>query len=324
MSDKRKIGGYIEFEHYSGTIYHECAVALNSGRNALAYLCETKNIKQLRLPLFLCSSVMNLCSSIGVRFTNYPIKENFEPDIIKPLADDEWFYIVNYYGQLNDEKITEYSAKYKRIIVDNSQSYFQRPDEEYPTDTLYSCRKYFGVSDGAFLYTDRKLDRCIPVDESYKRMEFLLGRFDTEDPGLFYDGYKANNMIFQNEPIKEMSRLTANILMSIDYDKIRKIRNKNFKYLDSKLRSINELKLDSTNATFMYPLLIRNGSEVRKELIKSNLFVPQLWPLDKEHALIDSLEYRYSEDILPLPIDQRYSIEDMEYIVSLVNNVVLG
>ena len=34
-----------------------------------------------------------------------------------------------------------------------------------------------------------------------------------------------------------------------------------------------------------------------------------------EVAERDSLEYRMAENVLPLPIDQRYGTEDMEYIV---------
>ena len=52
----REIGGYIEFEHYNGSMFHDGAVALNCGRSALAYLWETKKIQKLYLPYFLCDS----------------------------------------------------------------------------------------------------------------------------------------------------------------------------------------------------------------------------------------------------------------------------
>ena len=34
----KEIGGYIELDTYTGREYHEGALALNSGRNALIYL----------------------------------------------------------------------------------------------------------------------------------------------------------------------------------------------------------------------------------------------------------------------------------------------
>ena len=40
----KEIGGYIEFESYHGTLFHEGALGLNCGRNCLAYLIEACGI----------------------------------------------------------------------------------------------------------------------------------------------------------------------------------------------------------------------------------------------------------------------------------------
>ena len=171
----KEYGGYIEFENYHGNMLHDRAISLNCGRNALAYLCEAKKIKKLYLPYLLCSSVPNLCDKIGVEYGYYHINEKFEPIFNKALGENEWLYIVNFYGQLDNDYLTAWKRKYGRVIVDNAQSYFQMAVEGM--DTLYTCRKYFGVADGAFLYTDTWLECELPKDESFERMHFLLGRF---------------------------------------------------------------------------------------------------------------------------------------------------
>ena len=148
----KEYGGYIEFETFHGKMLHDNAVALNCGRGALEYICEAKKIRKLYLPHFLCSSVPNLCNKIGVGYSYYSINERFEPVFNLTLGEDEWIYIVNFYGQLNNDYLIALKRKYDRIIVDNAQSYFQMPAEG--VDTLYTCRKYFGVADGAF---------CIPI-----------------------------------------------------------------------------------------------------------------------------------------------------------------
>ena len=66
--------------------------------------------------------------------------------------------------------------KYKRIILDYSQAYFQRTI--LGIDTIYSCRKYFGVSDGVVLYTDCRINRKFKKDISYNRILPILGRFE--------------------------------------------------------------------------------------------------------------------------------------------------
>ena len=314
----KEYGGYIEFENYHGNMLHERAIALNCGRNALAYLCEAKKIKKLYLPYFLCSSVPNLCDKIGVEYGYYHINEKFEPIFNQALGEDEWLYIVNFYGQLDSDYLTAWKQKYGRVIVDNAQSYFQTPAEGM--DTLYTCRKYFGVADGAFLYTDTRLNRELPQDESFERMHFLLGRFE-RSANKFYSEYVANNKLFATEPIKRMSRLTENLLHGIDYENIAKKRQDNFDYLDTQFCDVNELRLKSVYGAFMYPLLIQNGAAVRKKLQKEKIYIPMLWPNVLEECSLDSLEYHYAADILPIPVDQRYEIEDMKYLVEVINRV---
>ena len=43
----KEIGGYIEFPEYNGNIFHKNAIALNSARNCLAYLIESKKINNM-------------------------------------------------------------------------------------------------------------------------------------------------------------------------------------------------------------------------------------------------------------------------------------
>ena len=314
----KEYGGYIELETFQGRMLHEDAIALNCGRGALEYLCEAKKIRKLYLPYFLCSSVPNLCKKIGVDYEFYHINEGFEPIFERELDNDAWLYIVNFYGQLDNDCLMTWKQKYSHVVVDNAQSYFQVLVKS--VDTLYTCRKYFGVADGAFLYTDTKLDRELPQDESFERMHFLLGRYE-RSANEFYSEYAANNKLFSTEPVKRMSRLTENLLHGIDYEHIAKRRQENFLFLDAELGGINELKLKSVYGAFMYPLLIQNGFVVRKLLQKEKIYIPTLWPNVLEECLPDSLEHRYAADILPIPIDQRYGIEDMKYLVEVIKRV---
>ncbi len=167
----------------------------------------------------------------------------FEPMFNQTLGEDEWLYIVNFYGQMDNNALMCWKQKCDRVIIDNAQSYFQMPIEG--VDTLYTCRKYFGVADGAFLYTDMKLKREIPQDESFERMHFLLGRFE-RCANQFYSEYVANNKLFATEQVKQMSQLTENLLHGIDYESIAKKRQDNFDYLDGQFYDINELSLKAS------------------------------------------------------------------------------
>lgn len=311
----KEYGGYIELEKFHGEIFHANAIALNCGRNALAYLCEAKKIRKLYIPFFLCASVPNLCNRIGVQYEYYRISERFEPIFSGTLASDEWLYVVNYYGQLSNRVLEEWKKKYKRVIVDNAQSYFQIPVQN--VDTLYTCRKYFGVADGAFLYTDKHINRDLPLDESFERMRFLLGRFE-RSANEFYSQYTANNKLFASEPLKRMSKLTQNILHGVDYERVKRTRIDNFAYLHTKFRGINRLSLTIPEGAFMYPLYLDNGEAIRKQLQQKRIYIPTLWPDVFEICEEKDLEYDMARNILPLPVDQRYDTDDMKYIYTEV------
>ena len=307
----RELGGYIELDTYRLPMLHEGALALNCGRNALAYLLRARNIKRLWIPRFICDSVTAVCEREGVPFSLYGVGMDFLPAQEIALGEGEWFYFVNYYSQFDNEKISGVVGRYRRVIVDNAQSYFQATLPG--VDTLYTCRKYFGVADGAFLYTDAILDEALPRDESFERMRFLLGRFE-RPASEFYAEYAANNDLFYTEPVKRMSRLTENLLHGVDYGHVKAVREENYARLHRALRGFNGLKLREGPGTFMYPLLLENGAEVRKKLQAERIYIPTLWPDVFDWCAEGEPEYEMANNVLPLPIDQRYGAEDMEYV----------
>lgn len=115
-----------------------------------------------------------------------------------------------------------------------------------------------------------------------------------------------------------MSKLTENLLHAIDYEFVKRRRTENFKYLHSKLRKINKLVLSVPEGAFMYPFYVVNGAEIRKQLQQKKIFIPTLWPDVFNLCNEDELEYDMAKNILPMPVDQRYGVEDMEYMVTEV------
>lgn len=314
----REIGGYIELDTYHGAMLHDGGIALNCGRSALAYICEARGIKKLYVPDYNCNSVTDLLDRIGVSYKRYTVGADLLP-IPDDVPIDSWLYVVNYYGQLNNGVLERIREQHPHMIVDNVQAYFQMPMDG--VDTLYTCRKFFGVADGAFLYTDARLDQELPQDESHERMRFLLGRYE-RSASEFYSLYSANNAVFSTEPIKRMSQLTQNLLHGLDYERIAESRRDNFQYLHDELGGINELKLTVPYGAFMYPLLIKNGAAVRPILQEGKIYIPTLWPNVIKDCTGDTIAYRLASDILPLPVDQRYDIEDMKYMVDAIYNVI--
>lgn len=311
---KSEIGGYMEMETFRGQEYHSDAIRLNSGRHCLEYLIKAKKIKKIYLPYFLCASVRKVCEKCGTEYEFYHIDNNFNP-LLSYKTPNSYVYIVNYYGQKSDADILAFKKKYNDIIVDNAQAFFSRP--VCGIDTLYTCRKYFGVPDGGYLYTDAVIKENLKTDVSYQRMEFVLGRYEC-DASTFYAKASSNNKIFENEELKLMSKLTMNLLRGIDYDSAIRKRNENFIFLHKAFGNINKLNVSVPEGAFMYPLYMDNGMKIKKELADKKIYIPTLWPDVFDICKKGSIEYDFAENILPLPVDQRYGVEDMEYIIESI------
>ena len=303
----KEIGGYIELEHYHGEMLHEEGLKLNCGRNCLDYLIQTKKIRMLYLPELMCDSVISPCRRNDVDVRLYPVGFDLRP-VLDAVPDDAWVYIMNYYGQYTPEEIREYEEKYPHIILDNAQAYFDAPLERI--DVIYTCRKFFGVPDGAILYTDGTGKTVLEQSQSHENMEHLLGRFECGG-SAFYQQSVENNRRMADTPVMRMSMLTENLLRSIDYTYVKERRTRNFLYLAEHLGKYNRLRLRMVEGAFAYPLFAENAAQMREFFRKRLIYVPVLWPNVLRSVEKDSTAYQLADGILPLPCDQRYTEHEM-------------
>lgn len=73
----------------------------------------------------------------------------------------------------------------------------------------------------------------------------------------------------------------------------------------------------------MYPLLIENGKEIRKIMQENKIFISTLWPSFLGDEYDTYLEEKLSQNILPIPCDQRYTIEDMKSITIQLKKIMI-
>lgn len=314
----REFGGYIEIEHYKGNEYHTGCLALNSGRNCLRYLIRARQIRKIMLPRLQCQVIEEVCRREGVQIQWYEVKALEKPYQDEQLEEEVFLYLINYYGQLEKNYLEKLLAGHKRVIVDNAQDFFCGPIEG--VDTIYTCRKFFGVPDGAYLYTDAQADFTLQADFSYDRMEFLLGRYEC-GAEKFYQNYRENEAWMDKQGLSAMSALTHNILRSIDYERVEQTRTSNAKRLDAGLGENNLLTVKNMTGAYLYPYFCADGEKLRKKLIKRKIFVPVLWQNVLEDCDIDTAEYNFSKNMVPLPCDQRYTENDMDEVIAAVKEL---
>ena len=311
------IGGYFSLELPLREEYHKDAIRLNTGRNCLEYILRARGYKKVYVPYYTCEAVMEPINKLGIPYEYYHIDFHFEILDRFTLKADEALLYTNYFGlkQRYVEQLAEKTGT--RLIVDNTQAFYAKPIAGI--DTFYTCRKFFGVADGAYLYTDKLLDEEFAQDESYDRMVHLLKRIDLSAEQGFADFRKVDDGL-DNQPIRKMSKLTQRIMQSIDYEAAAKKRRENYQMLHEVLGEKNNLvlPLDEDAIPMVYPFLA-SIKGLREKLIENKVFVARYWPNVLEWTTEKEIEYLLAYQMQPLPIDQRYDNRDLKRIIDVMN-----
>ena len=314
----KPIGGYfsIEYPHYEE--YHKDAIRLNTGRNCLEYILRARGYKKVYIPYYTCDVVLEPFKKLGIQYEYYHVNIYLEIRDEIALKEGEALLYTNYYG-LKQRYTEKLAGQYgNNLIVDNTQAFYAKPIAGI--DTFYTCRKYFGVPDGAYLYTDKLMDMELEQDQSYERMLSLTKRIDLSPEAGYQDFYDISKSLI-GQPIKRMSKLTQRMMQGVDYDAVAKRRRANYKLLHDVLGKENnvELPLEDDAVPMVYPYLVPIKS-LREKLIGNKIFVARYWPNVLEYTTTDDIEYLLAFHLQALPIDQRYGEEDMNYILTIIDN----
>lgn len=316
------IGSYysLEISIKNNTLNDQYPILLNTGRNAFEYILKTRGVNKVFLPFLCCDALLSPLIKNSIDYEYYSIDINHRPvwDFRK-LEGNEYFLYINYYG-LRDGIITELAQKIKNIIIDNTQAFFSKPYQKLPT--FYSTRKFFGVADGALLCNvDNVLD--LEQDKSADRMRHLLLR--VENPSeVGHKAYQENEAVLDQLPLMRMSELTKKILLSVDFNNHRIVRNTNFDFLNESLGKFNKYKFDIIEGPLAYPLWVNDGSALREVLKKNRVFTPIYWNSVLDNIPKDSIEYDMIVNTIPIPVDLRYSQDNLQRVVDIVNTFLNG
>ena len=315
----KAIGGYIELQLPKGEEYYPSLIKLNTGRNALEYILKVNNYSSIYIPYFTCEVVLEPIKKLGIPYYFYTIDKNLDPVIDFHIAPTECFLYTNYFG-IKQLTVNKLSREIPNLIIDASQAFFSKPLPEI--DTFYSCRKFFGVADGAYLQSNILSTTKFEKDVSYDRISHLTKSIDLS----IEEGYKnfiENNKALDHNPIKRMSFLTNKILSSIDYEECRKIRNQNFKTLHQALSNNNHLEINfaDDDAPMCYPLLLEKET-ISKKLISKRVYIPTFWPNVLRWTTNKMFENYLTQHLVSLPIDHRYDDEDMHRLINYLKQII--
>lgn len=320
-----EIGSFLELQLPKGLEFYSQTnniARLNIGRVAIWHAFKITGAKAIWVPVYECDTVRDFLLNKGTEVKYYHQDKNFNP-IDLNATPDEAVLFCNYYGIMSQERMRILSMTYPHAIIDNCQAFFCEPIEG--AMSIYSCRKFVGVPDGAYVigkgagkFVD-EYPQCYSSDTA----SFLLMRIEYGCEGKGYEARSINEHRIDAEDCMKMSKLTRAILDGTDYDIIRQKRRKNFAMAHELLGSINKLNplqyYDEKTIPMVYPLVVEDD-ELIQNLFKAKHFQGHWWSYICDEQPEESFEHWISRYVIPITIDQRYGREELEYLANVILN----
>lgn len=318
-----------------------------SGRNSIKALCKlvNPNNKVALLPIYTCSTVIEPFIEEGWNVSYYLINNDLSIDnkSLLELCDTLSPSVVlfhSFFGfdTLNNsiDYIKEIKSRNIIIVEDITQSLFSDHCIPFADYYVTSLRKFFAIPDGGFLgsYNNNISFKKDRNDTNIQNVAFEA--FDLKKQYFKNDSLEIKNqfrikyqllnqMIADNSDILSISEKSLKVLNGINSEEIIHKRRENYCILKTVIDSVPYIKNIITNnmencTPLYFPIYIENRKLFQSYMAENNVYCPIIWPKSKYiNNITDEVEYMY-DNMLCIPIDQRYSIEEMNKIIDLILN----
>lgn len=316
-----EIGSFLELDlRESGEYFQsESIIRLNSARAGIYHAMRIYGCAKIYLPYYLCPTVSAFLNKKHIDIEYYHIDQGFEPLNIQQ-SENSVMLLVNYFGVLSVDKMQKISKRYTNVIIDNSAAFYMPPFTN--AINVYSARKFFGVPDGCYVIGQNvnNFKSEYRQDYSSDTASFLFKRIEYGCSSAYSDRMKNEHRIDESD-ILLMSDLTKALLSGIDYESIAEKRKANFLVAHRLFKEMNLIDptvfMDQLNIPMVYPLVVKS-KKLMDGLRKNEIYTGRWWNGVLNLVSENSFESFLSNYMLPIPIDQRYKKNQIEYVYKTV------
>ena len=319
----REIGSefhIMPFEKGHGLVLPRPGSLVFSGRTAIeAVVRQTPDAHTAFLPSYCCDSMIVPFRDAGIEVKFYQVSwDNGLKVEIDGSADIVLW--CNYFGFKNE--MPELNGV---VIEDITHSMLSTVSAHSNSDYLVaSLRKWEPVNCGG--YCSVKMDGEVPSDEFVRlkseAMELkadYLKDLNPKKKQQFLSMFgESNHWLAEHYSGLSIDSFSRDYLERVDVEHQRRIRRENAKTLYEGLSGKVQFMfpVEAMDCPLFVPVLLPNRNEVRTHLTKNEIYCPVHWPKPKGcESNIYDLE-------LSLICDQRYGVEDMKRIVSVIQEVL--
>ena len=324
---------------------------LRSGREALLMAgiaaCNKKE-KIILFPAYCCWSMSAPFEKVGYKVVYYRLNEDLTVDLdyLKELmgrVKADAILTMNYYGSAKtDDAVRLAKENGLGVIEDFSHCTFSLKQIFNPEVDIYvsSIRKSVGVCDGSIILSKEKMPEQY-IQEEVK--DFADKRFVAQTDKRHYTWSKdqekkqeflgtireCEGIIDEFTAVRPISERAKKMLAQVNGEEIAYARRENMKHLWNQLNGnvgmvpgLDRSFEKEGSSPFSLPILVENRDEVQGKLARRGVYTQWLWPLCDEAMAVCPVSKEMNEKMLSVPIDQRFSWDDIEDIANIIIEVV--
>lgn len=317
----RPIGGYFGREPLRAdpVACRPGLLRFESARSAFRALLAAGRPPCVHLPWFLCPAMVAQITGLGIEACEYGIARDGSPAPDVALRDGEWIVLVDFFGLRSCQVLSALERwPAAQVVVDQAQAWHAPP--RVALATLYSPRKFAGLPDGGLMACSRLEVASTAADEdaSWQRLRAL----DLRDAGQLAEGlaaFRLGEASLDRGAARAMSRVSASQLDRIDFHVPRERRLRNHARLQLQLGEWDSLGWHPgpEDVPLCYPLLHADADRLRARLVEAGIYCARYWP-GLEVASAPGWERMLADQLLCLPVDQRYDDADMDRVAETV------
>lgn len=297
-----------------------------------------KNVEKAYLPSYSCISMVRpfIKREIKVEFYDVDYKNNKLRVDIQLNPEYDIFFFMQYFGENTNgsdyREALSYCKENDISVIENITHSLLRdkPFQYEPDYSFASLRKWFAIPSGGIAYKKEgffnhkasfssDIDVRTHLEAMQMKTQYLNNEFQEKE--VFLKRMKNfETSLADLDPNLTIDTFSLVYLKLLSIDEVREQRKNNARYLFDKLRSVESIKFlipfpnFDTETPLFVPLVIADGKRdpLRQYLADHDVYLPIHWP---QHFGPD---VRLKDAQLSLVCDQRYSHQDMKYMVSLI------
>lgn len=317
---------------------------LRSGREAIGFILDQiKPAKKLAiLPTYICESMLTPFLKRGYKVDFFSVDKQFNPNIgeleVLLSKEPDILLVIDWFGMNKNQRVVSTTRSFSqntKVLADCTHSFFNGRNNFNPDYIVVSLRKWFALPDGAlaasysssFISKARYKENGFVSNRKYAmklKSEYLISK-TADSKRIFRELlYKAEKELENNTEVLGISKESLLIINRLDFNDMKNKRRENYNTLYQLIKNlpvvliINRYMQENETPLFFSILAEGYRDDLQKWLANKNIYCPILWPLPRTIYKKHKISAYISDNILSIPCDQRYTLEDMNYIYNML------